>query len=92
MMWVLAVLVSAVALGLAARHDPKRLRFRHQLHRAGLIEPVAIAPWPAARRRGLAVLAIAPGIVLAALGLWAGVMLWLGLTLTFAWLLVESIS
>ncbi len=91
-MWLLCSVISALALCLAARHDPKRLRFREKLRRVGAISQVDTVPWTVNRRRALAVAVILPGVLLGVLGLWAGFMLWFGLTVTFGWLLVESIS
>lgn len=91
-MWLACTLVSVVALGLAALHDPKRLRFRQKLYRAGAISRVEAAPWSVSTRRLMAVLMMLPGALLAVMGLWAGFMLWLGLTVTAGWLLVELIS
>ncbi|QQD17052.1 hypothetical protein I6N98_11790 [Spongiibacter nanhainus] len=91
-MWLLCTLVSVVALGLAALHDPKRLRFRQKLFRVGAIGRVEAQPWPVGARRLLAILMVLPGVLLGIMGLWAGFMLWLGLTVTAGWLLVEIIS
>ena len=91
-MWLACTFVSVVALGLAALHDPKRLRFRQKLFRVGAISRVEAQPWSVSTRRLMAVLVLLPGVLLGATGLWAGFMLWMGFTFTAGWFLVEIIS
>ncbi|WP_043114114.1 hypothetical protein [Solimonas soli] len=80
---LLAIVVSAVALLLLGRRDPKRLR---------AAVSSSLAPHTPAQRRALAALALAPGALLACAGQAAGFVIWLGAAVALGWLLTQMLA
>jgi hypothetical protein len=78
---VLAVTISAGLLGWIGSRDPKRLR-------ACATAGKGSTPLASRHRRLLTVAALLPGVVLMFTGWWSAFLIWLGATVTLAWLLV----
>lgn len=72
-----AVLISLAALLWMSRHDPKR---RRAFGQAASDNPVP--GWLPL------VVVLIPGVVLIALGLWAGLVIWMGAVCAFGWALI----
>ena len=78
----LALAVSLLPLIALAVRDPKRLRSRRSARRgASVVE-----------RRTLACAGLAPGVVLAVVGQWPAVLIWLGSVAVAGWLLALALA
>lgn len=82
-----ATLISLLALVPLAARDPKRLRTSSQIGDKAFRRPLS-----GRQRRALGALAIAPGAVLAASGLWAAFLIWIGLATASGWALAQSLA
>lgn len=91
MILLVCVLVSGLCLSLLALFDAKRLRWRQRLARRSGI-PLRVAPLSKTNRRLLSAMLIAPGLILVGAGMWAGLLLWLGFSLSYGWLLTEALA
>lgn len=78
-----ALLPTAALLALLAWRDPKRLR-------SGAANQVR--PLPPGPRRLLGWLAPLPGLLLALLGLWPALLIWLGLSGSLGWALTQALA
>lgn len=78
-----ALLPTAALLALLAWRDPKRLR-------SGGAGPVR--PLPRGPRRLLGWLAPLPGLLLALMGLWPALLIWLGLSGSLGWALTQALA
>ncbi|ROH92076.1 hypothetical protein ED208_06825 [Stagnimonas aquatica] len=78
-----ALLPTAALLALLAWRDPKRLR-------SGTA--TGVRPLPRGRRRLLGWLAPLPGLLLALLGLWPALLIWLGLSGSLGWALTQALA
>lgn len=92
MMLLLSIVVSALSLTALALRDPKRLRWRQKLARHGATPAKAFSPLPQRQRKWLFTAMLVPGALLALAGMWASLMLWLGASLTYGWLLSEVLA
>lgn len=81
----LAIAGSVALLGSIALRDPKRMRAQEG-------EAPARTPFTTRQRRLLALAAAAPGIALMLSGWWSSTILWIGGTVTLAWLWVVWLS
>jgi hypothetical protein len=80
-----AVTASVTVLGWIALRDPKRMRSHESA--------VALrAPLTSRQRRLLALGALAPGLLLMLSGWWSSAIMWIGGTVTLAWLWVIWLS
>jgi len=77
----LAIAISALLLAWIGLRDSKRLRVQHG-------EPASRESFTTGRRRLLALTAAVPGVLLFATGWWSSAVMWLGGTVTLAWLWV----
>ena len=77
----LAIAISALLLAWIGWRDAKRLRVQHG-------EPASRQALTTERRRLLALVAAVPGVLLLASGWWSSAVMWLGGTVTLAWLWV----
>jgi|HigsolmetaAR205D_1030408.scaffolds.fasta_scaffold29932_2 hypothetical protein len=75
---IVAIAFSLAGLVLLALHDPKRLR-SIGAQRTSPLSSSSV-------RRALAVLVVAPGLVLAVLGAWHPFLIWLGAVCVLGWL------
>jgi len=80
----LAIAASVASLGWIALRDPKRVRATHQ--------SVGRTPFTVRQRRVLALAAVVPGLLLMLSGWWSSTIMWIGGTVTLAWLWVVWLS
>jgi hypothetical protein len=85
MLALLAIAVSVTLIGWIALRDPKRVRAQDD-------ESALRAPLTSRQRRLLALAAATPGPLLMLGGWWSSTIMWIGATVTLAWLWVVWLS
>lgn len=80
---LLALALSTALLGLLAWRDPKRLRNR--------LRP-GPEPLPPGLRRALGWASLLPGLVLAFVGQWPALLIWLGACCSLGWALTQVLA
>lgn len=85
---LLALAVSLCALGVLAWRDPERLRVTGRRGAAAGPSPML----GAGPRRAWAAAALAPGVILAFSGEWAGWVIWAGALLAGGWALASGLA
>jgi hypothetical protein len=85
---LVGLLLSAALIFALAMRDPKRIRSANRV----LTAAISARPMSSAMRRMLGVIALAPGVVLGAVGLWAGFFIWLGSLCVLGWIAAQVLA
>jgi hypothetical protein len=85
---IVGVVLSAALIFALAMRDPKRIRSANRV----LVSAIGARPMSSAMRRVFGVIALAPGVVLGAVGLWAGFFIWLGALCVLGWVAAQVLA